>query len=102
MSPELINAVFSGLVLLLGALAGLLTVRGRQAGVRRRDYRDLQRKLVAALGHVFRLETQLAAVGQEPPPRPAVLELDESDAAPTPPATLPPVPRPDGGERRGA
>jgi hypothetical protein len=96
MSPELVNAAFSGLVLLLGALGGLLTIRGRQAGVRRREYRDVQRRFIAALGHIFKLETALAAVGQQPPARPAILEPDDED---DPPPALPPLPRPDGSAR---
>jgi hypothetical protein len=88
---QLIGAVFNGLVLLLGAVGGLLAVRGKRAAVSRRDHRDLQRRFVVALRHIFALETGLAAAGLDVPPRPAELdEGDEEDAAPT-----------GGGPRRG-
>lgn len=98
--PELVNALFSGLVLLLGAVATLVTARGRKAGVQRREHRDLQRRLLAALGHIFRLESELAERGVTPPTRPAVLDQDDGEDV----APLPPVARPGntGGGRHGA
>lgn len=92
--PAAINAVFSGLVLLLGALAGLVTARGRKAGIRQRDYRDLQRRFLVSLTHVFTLETALAAHGIKPPARPTGLDptADEDDS---PVPALPPQPRPE-------
>ena len=95
--PPTINAVFSGLVLLLGALATLVTARGRRAGVQRREYRELQRTVVDAFGHIFVLETALASRGITPPPRPARLDQGGvDDDAPVPSSTpaLPPQPRP--------
>ncbi|MGL5911216.1 MAG: hypothetical protein ACRCZP_14530 [Phycicoccus sp.] len=92
-----VNAIFSGLVLLLGAVAALVTARGRRASVRRRDYRDLERRFLAALAHIFALETDLAGLGRNPRPRPAALDADdEPDATP---AVLPPQPRPEEGNR---
>lgn len=91
--PAVINAVFSGLVLLLGALATLVTARGRKAGVQRREYRELQRTVVDAFGHIFVLETMVAGAGLRPPPRPPRLDrLDEDETVPTP--ALPPQPSP--------
>jgi len=95
--PPTINAVFSGLVLLLGALATLVTARGRRAGVERREFRELQRTVVDAFGHIFVLETELASRGITPPPRPPRLDKDGSDddnSAATPTPALPPQPRP--------
>lgn len=92
--PSAINAVFSGLVVLLGALATLVTARGRRAGVQRRDFRDLQRVNVAAFGHIYTLEVALASHGVTPPPRPALLDQGrDEDAIPAP--ALPPQPRPE-------
>lgn len=91
--PAVINAVFSGLVLLLGALATLVTARTRRAGIQRREFRELQRTVVDAFGHIFVLETALAGRGITPPPRPPRLDrLDEDDTVPTP--ALPPQPSP--------
>lgn len=92
--PPTINAVFSGLVLVLGGLATLITARGRRAGVQRREFRSLQRRYLAALTHVFALETVIAGLGQIPPARPGVIDqVDDEDDAPTP--SLPPRPRPE-------
>jgi hypothetical protein len=92
--PPLINAVFSGLVLVLGALATLITARGRRAGVQRREFRSLQRRYLAALTHVFSLETVIAGLGQVPPARPAAIDqADDEDDTATP--SLPPRPRPE-------
>lgn len=92
--PEVINAVFSGLVLLLGALATLVTARGRRTGIRARDYRDLQRRYLVSLSHIFSLETVLAGAGISPPARPALLDsADREDDVPATPA-LPPQPQP--------
>jgi hypothetical protein len=92
--PPTINAVFSGLVLLLGALATLVTARGRRAGVERRELRELQRTVVDAFGHIFVLETALASRGIAPPPRPPRLDRSDDDDVPTPTPALPPQPRP--------
>lgn len=94
-----INAVFSGLVLVLGALAGLITARSRRAGVARREFRKLQRVNVAAFGHIYTLEVTLASNGIAPPARPRVLDEDddgEDRVVPAAPA-LPPQPRPQSG-----
>lgn len=92
--PAVINAVFSGLVLLLGAFAGLVTARSRRAGIRQRDYRDLQRRFIISLTHVFTLETALAAHGVTPPARPVGLDpTRDEDDVPVP--ALPPQPRPE-------
>ena len=90
--PPTINAVFSGLVLLLGALATLITARGRRAGVQRREFRALQRRYLAALTHIFSLESLVAGLGVAPPARPAAIESADDDELPAP--TLPPAPRP--------
>lgn len=92
--PAVINAVFSGLVLLLGALATLVTARSRKAGVERRDYRIQQKTMVIAYAFIYRLETALASRGIPVPPRPSELEQwgDDDDVVPTP--SLPPQPGP--------
>jgi len=88
-SPEVINALFQGAVLLLGALGLTAANRGRRQVVTRRDYRALQRRYLAALSHVFSLESELAARGIRAPDRPAELEDDDDDGP-----TLPPTPEP--------
>ena len=94
--PPTINAVFSGLVLLLGALATLVTARSKRVGVQRREFRKLQRRYLAGLGHIFSLETILAGAGIAPPPRPPLIDQNDEDeeAVPATPA-LPPQPRPE-------
>lgn len=102
LDAQVINAVFSGLVLLLGAVGALIGVRARRAGVTRREYRDLQRQHVAALVHIFALEVELARHGRTPPPRPGVLDVDPEHDEPGPVAALPPPPAPDPPEGRHA
>lgn len=92
--PAAINAVFSGLVLLLGALATLVTARSRRAGVQRREYRELQRTMLDAFGHIYILETALASRGIAPPARPRRLDQFGEDD-PAPPVALPPQPSPE-------
>lgn len=83
MSVELITALGTGLTSILGALAVLLANRSRRVTEDsrqvRRQARELQRKFVAALSHIFTLETELARRGLTVPSRPDVLERDEDD-----------------------
>jgi hypothetical protein len=96
LSPELIGSVFSGLVLLVGALATYTATRSRRLGedqrVLRRSFRDLQKKYLAAIAHLFKLETELAERGLEVPARPAALEADDDDDPPIVPTPAPPPP----------
>lgn len=77
LDPAVINAVFQGLVVLVGAVASLLAVRGRRVEVARRDYRRTRTRLQVALAYIDRLADRLAAHGHPIPRRPA--ELDEDD-----------------------
>lgn len=86
MSPEVINALFQGAVLLLGGLGLTAAQRGRRQVVTRREYRALQRRYLAALAHVFALESELSARGIRSPDRPAELEDDDDDGPALPPA----------------
>jgi hypothetical protein len=101
-SPELVGSVFSGLVLLVGALATYTASRSRRVGEDarslRRDLRALQKRYVAALQHIFHMETTLADRGLAVPVRPAELEADDDDppVAPTPRLPPPPAPAPGG------
>jgi hypothetical protein len=88
-SVEVISAVFTGLTGLLAAVAAVLANRSRRVGedsrAIKRQYRLLQRKLLAALEHIFALEHELAARGIPRPERPEILEQDDDDGpAPTP------------------
>lgn len=91
-SPELIGSIFSGLVLVIGAAATFTANRSRQSGEERKTLRRrvrlLERKVLAAVQHIFTLESDLAQRGLPVPSRPAVLEADDDD---DPPAT--PTPR---------
>ncbi len=102
--PELLNSVFSGLVLLVGALATYTASRSRRIGedqrALRRQFRTLQRKYLAAVGHMFVLEVELAERSIRVPARPAILEADDDDDQPVTPA-LPPPPTPAGGDSGG-
>lgn len=95
-SPELVGSVFSGLVLLVGALATYTASRSRRVGedarTLRRDLRTLQKRYVAALQHIFRIETVLADRGLDVPARPAELEADDDDPPIAPTPRLPPPP----------
>lgn len=86
MSPEVINALFQGAVLLLGGLGLTAAQRGRRQVVTRREYRTLQRRYLAALAHVFALESELSARGIRSPERPPELEDDDDDGPALPPA----------------
>lgn len=83
MSVEMISAVFTGLTGLLAGLAAVLANRSRRVSedsrTVRRGYRELQRKFVAAVGHIFTLETELARRGLRIPDRPEILEKDDDD-----------------------
>lgn len=96
-SVEAIGSIFSGLVLVIGALATYTANRSRRVAEDqkhlRRQFRTLQKKFIAACQHMFRLETELAERGLNVPARPAILEADDDDdqpAAPTPPPPPPP------------
>lgn len=95
--PQLIGSIFSGLVLLVGALATYTASRSRRIGedqrALRRQYRGLQRRFLAAAGHIFRLETELAERGILVPTRPGELDDDGDDEdRPLVPPVLPPPP----------
>ncbi len=100
MSAELIGSVFSGLVLLVGALATYTANRSRRLGedqrTLRRQARSYQKRFLAAMSHIFRLEVELAERGIHVPARPSVLEdADDDDDGALPP------PRPAGGVGAG-
>jgi len=84
----MISALFTGVTGLLSGLAVLLATRSRRVSEDsryiRRAYRGLQDKFLAAMGHMFVLETRLAEKGIPVPPRPEILETDEDDDGPTP------------------
>jgi hypothetical protein len=92
-SVEFVNAVFSGLVVLLTLFTTSATVRARRVAVDRRAYRELQRDHLQALTFIYELETFCAVRGLVPPQRPDRLERTEDDGTPSPPA-LPPQPSP--------
>jgi hypothetical protein len=104
-SPELVGSIFSGLVLLVGALATYTASRSRRVGedarTLRRDLRTLQKRYVAALKHIFHMETALAHRGLEVPERPAELEADDDDPPVAPTPRLPPPPTPAAGGGHG-
>jgi hypothetical protein len=85
MSVELISAIFTGLTGLLAGLAAVLAQRSRRvtedSRAVRRGYRQLQKRFLAAMDHIFVLE-QLVPAGRRPP-RPEILEADEDDDGPT-------------------
>jgi hypothetical protein len=91
-SVELISAMFTGLTGLLSGLAVLLATRSRRVSEDsrhiRRGYRVLQDKYLAAMGHLFKLETRLAEHGFPVPARPEILESDDDDDGPTPQPAL--------------
>lgn len=102
-SVEAIGSIFSGLVLVIGALATYTANRSRRVGedqrVLRRQFRDLQKKFLAACQHMFKLETELAERGIHVPARPAILEADNDDDPPV--APTPALPPPPGGPSGG-
>jgi hypothetical protein len=83
MSVELISAIFTGLTGLLAAVAAVLANRARRVSedgrYYRRQARDLQRKLLAALGHINLLEEHLIHARRPVPARPEILESDDDD-----------------------
>lgn len=82
-SPEIVGSLFTGLTGLLAALAAFTATRNRRITEDRktlkRQARLLQRKVVAALDHIFDLEAALARRGLPIPERPAILEMDDDD-----------------------
>jgi hypothetical protein len=89
-SPEVLNALFQGAVVLLGALGLTAGARANRAAVRIRDHRALQRRYLVALSHIFTLETDLAERGAPVPRRPAEIEDSPDDGG------IPPTPAPVG------
>lgn len=83
MSVEMISAIFTGLTGLLAAVAAVLANRSRRVSedsrAVRRGARELQRKFLAAIQHIFALETELARRGLPVPARPEILEKDDDD-----------------------
>jgi hypothetical protein len=96
MSVEVVNAVFSGLVVLLTLFTTQATIRARRVAVDRRAYRELQRDHLVALTFVYELETFCAVRGLTPPKRPDRLETMADDDTPGSPPSLPPPPVPAG------
>ncbi len=96
LSPELISSIFGGIVLIIGSLATYTASRSRRLGEDqrqlRRNFRELQKKYLAVLAHLFKLETELAERGIEVPARPAALEADDDDDPPIVPTPAPPPP----------
>jgi hypothetical protein len=84
-SPELIGTIFTGMTALLASVAALMAGRNKRISddgrYFRRQARYLQRKVLAALGHIFLLEHELAERGLPIPPRPEILEGDDDDDA---------------------
>lgn len=100
-SPELLGSIFSGLVLVIGALATFTATRSRRVSedtrTLRKQARDYQKRFLAAMAHIFKLEVDLAERGIPVPPRPAVLEDPDDDDGPLPPtpaSAIPPPPQP--------
>jgi hypothetical protein len=89
-SVELVSAISTGLIGLLGAVAAILANRSKRRSendrAARRFYRDLERKLNAALRHITTLELALSSRGHLVPDRPEILEPDDDDDGPTPAA----------------
>lgn len=86
----MISAVFTGLTGLLAAIAAVLANRTRRASedgrYYRRQARELQRKLLAALGHINLLEEHLINARRPVPDRPEILERDDDDDGTAQPA----------------
>lgn len=87
MSTELLATLFAGLTALVAALGTYTANRQRRINLdqklMRKQFRTLQRQLVATLGHVFELEIRMASAGLPVPERPAILEdlTDDDDPA---------------------
>lgn len=82
LDPQVINSLFQGLVLVLGAVGTLFAIRSRNAEVTRREYRRTRTRLHLALAYIYRLGDELAERGIPIPTRPAGLDEDEDDPAP--------------------
>lgn len=94
MSVEVVNAVFSGLVVLLTLLTTGTTIRARRVEVDRRAHRDLQRDHLVALTHIYQLELAMALAGLTPLTRPDRLRSSQHDDPSGSPPALPPPPAP--------
>lgn len=92
MTPETINAFFTGALLLVGALTTYTASRSRKLGIDRRYVRKLEGRYLAARAFIFKLKRVLIDHGINVPAQPD--ELDEEDDDPIEPAG--------GGRRAGA
>lgn len=84
LDPQVLNSLFNGLVLVLGAVGTLLAVRSRNVEVSRREYRATRRRLHIALAYIYRLGDELAQHGLPIPPRPAGLDDEDDEPPPLP------------------
>jgi hypothetical protein len=81
-----ITAAFQGAAVLLTGVASLAALRSSRAASGRRAGRERDRLLLAALGHITKLERYIARRGLPVPARPALLEGDDSDGSGNPSA----------------
>jgi hypothetical protein len=73
-SAQDIMIVAQAAILVLGGLGLTAAQRGKRAAVRAKDHRELQRRYLAALRHIFRLEEDRASRGLPRIARPKELE----------------------------
>jgi len=92
LSTEAISAIFTGLTGLLAVIAGMLANRSRRRSedsrAARKLYRELQKRFLAAMEHIFALEQELVEARRPVPPRPEILEQDDDDDGPPPPTPV--------------
>ena len=79
MSADQLVAILQGTAVLVGALGLGVAQRNKRARVSRRAWRDLERRFLSAMEHIFTLEFELAERGIPRPPRPRTLESSEDD-----------------------
>ena len=88
-SVELVTAVGTTLTSLLGGIAVLLANRSRRMSEDtrslRRAARQLQKRFLAAMDHIYVLEEALIHARRHVPDRPAILEADDDDDEPPTP-----------------
>lgn len=82
MTPEMINALFSGALLLVGALSTYTAARSRKLGLDRRYVRDLERRYLAARAYIFTMKRVLVDHGITVPSQPPDLDEDDGPGSP--------------------
>lgn len=82
MDPNIIGSLISFATLLVTSILGYLATRGRQVEAELKELRDLQRRHLIALKHIFTLRSHMMNRGITPPKEPKGLYPETGPTGP--------------------